>query len=294
MNFYQNIKEELIKNETYKRVKDYSKNKSDLKTYYNVGKLLSEAGKKYGEGIIKKYSVRLTSELGRGYSTSSLKRMRQFYIVIQKGVAMPHFLSWTHINALLPINDINKICYYIKITEEQNLSYRELRERIKNKEYERLDEKTKIKLITKENTKVSDFVKNPILIKNKYNNEKITEKMLQDLILEDLPSFLKELGKGFSFIENEYKIKVGNSYNYIDMLLFNYVYNCFVVIELKTTELKKEHIGQIETYMNYIDKNIKEINQEKTVGIIICKKDNKFIMEYCSNDKIISRKYVLS
>lgn len=293
MNFYQNIKEELIKNETYKRVKDYSKNKSDLKTYYNVGKLLSEAGKKYGEGIIKKYSVRLTSELGRGYSTSNLKNMRRFYI-ISKSQTLSDLLTWSHYVELLSIDDINIISYYIRITEEQNLSVRELRKRIKNKEYERLDEKTKIKLMTKENTKVSDFVKNPILIKNKYNNEKITEKMLQDLILEDLPSFLKELGKGFSFIENEYKIKVGNSYNYIDMLLFNYVYNCFVVIELKTTELKKEHIGQIETYMNYIDKNIKEINQEKTVGIIICKKDNKFIMEYCSNDKIISRKYVLS
>lgn len=297
MNFYQNIKQELIKNENYKRVKDYSKNRSDLKTYYNVGKLLSEAGKKYGEGIIKKYSEKLTYELGKGYSTSNLKRMRQFYIVIQKGVAMPHFLSWTHINALLPINNINKIKYYIKIIEEQNLSYRELRKRIKNNEYERLDDKTKIKLITKETIKVSDFVKNPILIKNKYNKynkDKITEKILQGLILEDLPSFLKELGKGFSFIENEYKIKIGDSYNYIDMLLFNYIYNCFVVIELKTTELKKEHIGQIETYMNYIDKNIRNINQEKTVGIIICKKGNKFIMEYCSDNRIISRNYVLN
>ncbi len=207
---------------------------------------------------------------------------------------MSTLLTWSHYVELLPIEDINVISYYIKITEEQNLSVRELRERIKNNEYERLDDKTKIKLITKENTKISDFVKNPILIKNKYNKEQITEKMLQGLILEDLPSFLKELGKGFSFIENEYKIKIGNSYNYIDILLFNYIYNCFVVIELKTTELKKEHIGQIETYMNYIDKNIRNVNQEKTVGIIICKKDNKFIMEYCSDNRIISRNYVLS
>ena len=86
---------------------------------------------------------------------------------------------------------------------------------------------------------------------------------------------MKELGEGFSFIDSEYKIKMGYQYNYIDLLLFNYIYNAFVVIELKVTELKKEHIGQIETYMHYIDKNIRQINQDKTIGIIICKKDKQ-------------------
>ena len=178
MNYYNEIKQELINNEVYKKVKDYSKNRSDLKTYYNVGKLLSEAGKNYGEGIIKKYSVRLTEELGKGYSTSNLKRMRQFYLLIQKGVAMPHQLSWTHINALLPLKNINEINYYIKITEDGNLSVRELRGRIKNKEYERLDDKTKAMLIKKEEPKTEDLIKNPILIKNIYDTNNITEKML--------------------------------------------------------------------------------------------------------------------
>ena len=150
MNYYNEIKTELINNEITKKVKDYSKNKSDLNTYYNVGKLLSEAGKHYGEGIIKEYSKRLTNELGKGYSISNLKRMRQFYFVLEKGVAMPHQLSWSHILSILPIDDIDKINYYIKIAEEQNLSVRELRERIKNKEYERLDEETKNKLKNKE------------------------------------------------------------------------------------------------------------------------------------------------
>ncbi len=152
--------------------------------------------------------------------------MRQFYVLIQKGVATPHLLSWTHINALLPINDINKINYYIKISESQNLSYRQLREKIKNKEYERLDDKTKLKLINKKKTKVQDFIKNPILIKNKYNKENISEKMLQDLILEDIPSFLSELGNGFCFIKNEYPIKIGDRYNYEDLLLYSVVYKC--------------------------------------------------------------------
>ena len=113
---------------------------------------------------------------------------------------------------------------------------------------------------------------------------------MQKLILEDIESFMKELGNSFSFIGSEYKIKLGNQYNYIDLLLFNYEFNCFVVVELKVTE---EHIGQIQVYMNYIDTNLKKVNQDKTIGIIICKKDNKYVIEYCSDSKIIAREYEL-
>ena len=102
-----------------------------------------------------------------------------------------------------------------------------------------------------------------------------------------------QLGNGFTYIGNEFKIKFGNTYNYIDLLLFNYEYNCFIVVELKVTELKKEHIGQIQVYMNYIDNNLKKFNQDKTIGIIICKKDSKYVIEYCSDDRIISKEYEL-
>ena len=293
INYYDEIKKELLNNEITKKVKNYSINKSDLTTYYNIGKLLSEAGKHYGEGIIKEYSKRLINEFRRNFGITLLKRIRQFYIVIEKGATMSHQLSWSHYCELLPVNSIDKINYYIKITEEQNLSVRELRQRIKNNEYERLDESTKEKLKEKEKLKVPDLVKNPIQIKNTSGNNEISEKVLQKLILEDIPSFLKELGNGFSFIDSEYKIKIGDRYNYIDLLLFNYEFNCFVVVELKVTELKKEHIGQIEFYMNYIDKNIKSINQNKTIGIIICKKENKYVIEYCSDDRILAREYEL-
>ena len=106
-----------------------------------------------------------------------------------------------------------------------------------------------------------------------------------------LSKFLKELGTGFTFIDNEYKIKIGNTYNYIDLLLYNIKYKCYVVIELKVTELKKEHIGQIQIYMNYIDSNLKTINQNKTIGIIICKQDNEYVIKYCSDERIIAREY---
>ena len=149
----------------------------------------------------------------------------------------------------------------------------------------------KNKLIKPEETMVSDFVKNPILIKNNLNYSDISEKILKQLILEDLDNFLKELGNDFCYIGNEYKIKIGDRYNYIDLLLYNITYNCYTVVELKVTELKKEHIGQIQTYMNYVDKNLKRINQDKTISIIIVKKDNCFVMEYCSDERILTREY---
>ena len=139
-----------------------------------------------------------------------------------------------------------------------NLSVRELRQKIKSNEYKRLDDSTKQKLIKQEENTVTDFVKNPIVINNSHNYKDISEKILKKIILEDIDNFLKKLGNVFSYIENEYKIKIGDRYNYLDMLLFNIEYNCYVVLELKVTELKKEHIGQIQTYMNYIDKNIKK------------------------------------
>ena len=292
MNYYKEIKNELINNEITKRVKDYSKNKSDLTTYYNVGKLLSEAGKHYGESIIEEYSKKLTLELGKGYSKRNLWLMLKFYET-QKMQTVSAQLSWSHYCELLAIDSINEINYYIMITEQQNLSVRQLREKIKNKEYKRLDDTTKNKLIINDSPTIVDFIKNPIVIKNILNKEIISEKLLQQLILEDIPSFLQELGNGFSFVKNEYRIKIGNNYNYIDLLLYNIKFNCYVVVELKVTELKKEHIGQIEVYMNYIDRNLREINQDKTIGIIKRKKDNKFIMEYCSDHRILAKEYKL-
>ena len=302
MNYYNQIKQEFIDNEIYKKVKDYSKNKKELDTYYNVGKLLIEAqgggeNAKYGNKLIKEYSKKLTNELGKGYGWRNLYNMRTYYLKFnEKSIlhAMRAKLYWNHYKELIALKDNNEIDYYIKISLEQNLSYRKLREKIKSNEYERLPNETKNKLINKEQNNIEDFIKNPIMINNKINYEIISEKVLKQIILEDIPSFLEQLGNGFSFIKDEYSIKIGNRYNYIDLLLFNYQYNCFVVVELKVTELKKEHIDQIKTYINYIDKNIKTINQENTIGIIICKKDNTFIMEYCSDPRIFRTTYILN
>ncbi|MBQ8901968.1 MAG: hypothetical protein IJY87_02740, partial [Bacilli bacterium] len=204
MNYYNEIKNRIIDNEIYTKVKDYSKERHKVITYYEIGKLLSEAGKHYGEGIIKKYSIKLINEVDKKYNTTNLKRMRQFYLMIEKGALIGHQLSWSHYKELIPLKDINKINYYVNICENNPITRDELKSRIKSNEYERLPEITKQKLITKEEYKIKDLVKNPIIIKNKYNYDIISEKILQQLILEDIPSFLKELGNGFTFIENEY------------------------------------------------------------------------------------------
>ena len=297
MNYYESIKQEFINNEINRKVKNYSINKSDLNTYYNVGKILIEAQggesrAKYGNGLIKEYSKRLIKEVDKKYNTTLLKRIRKFYLLIEKGATLSHQSSWSHYVELLALSDINTINYYLIYSIENNLSVRQLRERIKNKEYERLPESTKNKIIKNESISIEDNIKDPIIIKNN-NNEIISEKVLQKLILEDITGFMKELGEGYSFIDNEYKIKLGDRYNYIDILLYNIEFNCYVVVELKVTELKKEHIGQIEIYMNYIDNSLKKINQNNTIGIIICRKNNKYVIEYCSDKRILSREYVI-
>ena len=222
--------------------------------------------------------------------------MKQFYNLFgeQKVSTMWTQLTWSHIRELLPLKDENTIGYYLNSAINLSLTQRELSEKIKSKEYERLGEETKNKLITNEELKLPDLVPNPILIKSEFNIEQLTEYALKQSILNNLDNFLTQLGNGFSYIGNEYKMKVGNNYNYIDLLLYNFKYKCFVVIELKVTELKKEHIGQIEVYMNYIDKNVKDISDDKTIGIIICTKNNQFIIEYCSDERIFAREFKIT
>ena len=295
MIYYEEIKNKIIDNEIYCKVKDYSKQRNTVNTYYEVGKLLTEAGKTYGESIIENYSKKLLLDVGKKYNARTLRRMRQLYLFFenQKWSPLGTKLSVSHIRELFCLKDVNEINYYAMICEKENISRDKLKQKIKSQEYERLSESAKSKLISNKQPSLPDLVKNPILIKNTNKYTEISEKVLQQIILENIDSFMQELGSGFSYIGKEYPIKIGNKYNYIDLLLFNYEYNCFVVIELKVTKLMKEHIGQIEVYMNCIDRKLKRFNQDKTIGIIICKKDNEYIIEYCSDKRIISREFEL-
>lgn len=295
MNYYKEIKNKLIDNEIYSKVKDYSKEKHTLLTYYEVGKLLLEAGTKYGNDIIGNYSEKLSIEVDKKYNSRTLRRMRQLYKFFEKQKWSPlgTKLSISHIRQLFSLNDSNEINYYANQIEKRNLSKRQLEEIIKNKEYKRLSAETKKKLALDYKIEIKDLVPNPILIRNKNNIEIINEKTLHHLILEEIELFMRELGSSFSFIGSEYKIKIGDRNHHIDLLLFNIKFNCYVVIELKVTEFKVEYISQVQKYMNYIDKNIKEMSNNNTMGILICKRENKFVIEYCSDDRIAVREYEL-
>ncbi len=308
MNYYEEIKNKLIDDEIYARVKDYSKERHRVITYFEIGKLLAEAGSVYGDKVLGEYSQKLILEVGKKYNRYTLFRMKQFYNMFSNEKVAPvapqldegqnvatlwQQLTWSHIRLLLPIKDFNEILYYIRVCIERHADVRTLSSYIKSHEYERLPEEAKNKLIANEEPLLTDIIKEPVIINNKYDKEVITEKALHRLILEDDINFCKNLGSGFSMVDHEYKIKIGDYYNYIDFLLYNIKYHCYVVVEIKTTELKKEHIGQIQVYMNYIDKNVRSGLDGITIGIIICKKNNKYIIEYCSNPRIISREYEL-
>ena len=292
MNYYNEIKEQLIKSEIYDKVKDYAKDKNKVKVYYEIGRLLSKAGKEYGKNIIKNYSEKLVTEVGKKYNERTLRKYRQFYEIFskQKWSTMWTKLCWSHYREVLSIKNINEIIYYLNECENKNLSQRQLHELIKHNTYDRLNENTKNKLINKEQLNMVDLIPNPIII-NKNVKDEMSEYALKQSILNNLDKFLRQLGNYFTYLGNEYPIKLGDRYNYIDLLLYNIKYKCYVVIELKVTELKKEHTGQIQTYMNYIDDNLKTIDENKTVGIIISKQDNEYIIKYCSDERLVSRVY---
>ena len=285
-NYLENIRGFIINEQARTIVRDYNANKSKLETYYNIGKELSEAGKHYGEGIVKKYATELAKEFGKGYSVSNLKRMRQFYILFEKGAALPHQLTWEHLRLLLPLKNVEEIDYYIHVAIRSNLSYRKLAERIKSDEYGRLPLETKIKLKESKEVNEKDMVPSTIFVSSSKLKEELTEKVLENLIIDNISYVMEQLGEGYCFIKNQYKINIGNNKNYIDILLFNIKYNNYVVIELKVREFRKEDIGQILLYMNYIDKEVKSITQNKTMGIIITKEVDKFVVRYVNHDNI--------
>lgn len=294
MNYYNEIKNKLIDNEVYSKVKDYSKERHKVITYFEIGRLLTEAGGKYGDNVIDEYSQKLVVEVGKKYNVRTLFRMKQLYNIFsnEKVSTLWTQLTWSHLRLLFSL-ETDSMNYYIKDTINKNLSVRELEFKIKSNEYERLPIETKNKLILDDEIETTDLVPNPILIRNKNNIDIATEKALHNLILEDIESFMKELGNSFAFMGSEYKIKIGDRNHYIDLLLFNIKFNCYVVIELKVTQFKVEYISQVQKYMNYIDKNIKEISNNNTMGILICKRENKFVIEYCSDERIVVREYEL-
>ena len=213
MNYYKEIKEKLLKSEIYDRVKDYSKDRNKVFVYFETGRLLSEAGKEYGKNIIKQYSEKLMIEVGKKYNERNLRYMRQFYEMISetKWNAMRSKLCWSHYREVLSLKDINEIIYYLNECENKSLTQRQLHDLIKNNTYNRLPIITKNKIIKQQELDIKDLIPNPIIIKKSSSNEKFSEYALKEFILNNIDSFLLQLGNGYSYVGNEYKIKIGNT-----------------------------------------------------------------------------------
>ena len=281
-----NIKTEIINGNAKVAAKNYQINNVKLTMNYNIGKELAEAGKHYGEGIVKKYAKELTEEFGKGYTYSELNRMIKYYVMVQKLGPLAPILTWSHYLKLLVLNDINEIKYYINITKRDNLSKRALAERIKSDEYGRLSTEAKEKILNKEELSLIQSVPSPIVLVPNKSYEVYTEKILQEIIYENLDSFMKQLGGGYFYVGREYKLNIGDKKNYIDYLLYNYKMNCFCVIEIKAREYRKTDYGQIKTYMNYVNEHLKTITQNNTIGTIITKSVNNFEAHYVKDNQV--------
>ena len=293
-----NIKTLIENNIVYQRKTNILKEINRLETYFNIGKEIVDAigvKSEYGEGLLKKYSIILTNLYGNGYNYSNLRRMRQLYLTFENCATVWRKLSWSHLKIILPIKEESKRNYYINLCIQNTLTVRELINEIKNNSYERLkiSEKENIKLIDNDyKPNILDMIKDPIIINcNKMIIEKLDEKLLKELLLEDIEKTLLELGVGFSYVGKEKRIKVGEEYRYIDLVFFNIKLNCYVLIELKIDKLDIRDIGQLEFYINYYDDEIKEEFNNKTIGIIICKKNSKEIIKHYKNNNILVTSY---
>ena len=293
-------KKELIKlvekAEVNKGYHDYFKNKDLVNNYFEIGKLLIEAqgGEEhdtYGNKLIKTWSVELTEKFGKGYDASNLRRFRQFYSEFKMCGPLGHILTWTNIRLLLPIKNVNKRNYYINMCIKRNLSKRELEKEIKNNSFERLSlvDKENIKLISDKNEvlTIKDTLKDPVLIPINEDLDNVSEEKLAKIIRKELEIFLLELGHGYAYIGKE--VRMGESY--CDLLFFNTEFLCYVVIELKTRKIKKEDIGQLEYYVNYVDENMKKESFNPTIGVLVAKEGNYLVMKYCTNKNIYKTTY---
>ena len=297
MNYYDEVNSYVKKVEIGKAIRETNANMELVECYWNVGRLIVEAqgGKekaKYGNELIKTWAEKLTEEYGKGYNYTNLSRFRQFYLDFPIVAPLGQQLSWTIIRTILPIKDENKRNYYINLCIANNLSKRELEKEIKSNSYERLEykpDKIDIVVSTKVPAIVNNF-KNPILLELK-DKEIKSESDLEKLIYSQLSCVFLQLGNGFMWVGNQYKVSDGNKNYFIDMLLYNVKYNCYVVVEIKCRKLKKEDKGQVEFYMNLVDNFVKEPSNNPTIGIIITKDQDKFVANFVRSEKLVPLTY---
>ena len=302
---YQEVKQiiEESRNKVYRAA-----NSVTIQSYWSIGRLIVEEEQggeeraEYGKFLLVELAKRLTNEYGRGFTKTNLKYMRQFYTTFGKGHALRDQLSWTHYRMLLKVNNEEARAYYLKEAAEQNWSTRTLERQLNTQYYERI-----LASGTKEIPAIpfnkeaspqqpSDIIKDPLLLEflNIKPNQNIQESELEKALMSQLQSFLLELGKGFSFVGRQYRVSSDTEHFYVDLVFYNYILKCFVLIDLKTGKLNHENIGQMDFYVRYFEDQVKLEGDNPTIGLILCAEKDNAIAKYSllsESKQIFASKY---
>ena len=295
-----NSKINVVKNINYEMVN----------LYYNIGAIINEMIEKYNlinsqNEIIKAFSLKLTKEFGEGFSVPNLKKMKKFYLTYKSGSTLWNQLSWSHNRLIMNIPNEEKRNFYLQEAIKSKWSVRQLERQINSFYYERLlstsnkykdDVRNEINTLEKQEN-IKDFIKNPYVLEFlDIKDKRFLEKDLENNLLEHLKEFLLELGRGFSFVARQKRIDADGDNFYIDLVFYNYVLKCFVLIDLKLEKLTHQDIGQMDFYVRYFDNEIKESSDNPTIGIILCSAKNDTIVKYSilnDSNKIFASKYQL-
>ena len=281
-----------------------------VELYYNIGQAIIELLEEYNleksqNEIIKSFSNKLTKQFGQGFSVPSLKKMKKFYQVFNGSSTLWNQLSWSHNRLIMNIDDETRRNFYLEECIKSNWSVRQLERQINSFYYERListkepykeEVKNEINILEKKD-KIENFVKDPYVLEFlDIKDKRFLEKDLEANLLEHIQEFLLELGRGFSFVSRQKRIDVDGDNFYIDLVFYNYVLKCFVLIDLKLDKLTHQDIGQMDFYVRYFDNEIKEKEDNPTIGIILCSDKKDTIVKYSvlnDNKNLFASKYQL-
>lgn len=281
-----------------------------VELYFEIGSTINELIENYNleasqNKILKLFSEKLTQEFGQGFSVSNLKKMKKFYLTYEDGSTLWNQLSWSHNRLIMNIDNEAKRTFYLEETIKSNWSVRQLERQINSFYYERLlstskehkeEVKNEINLLEKKE-KVQDFIKDPYVLEFlDIKDRRFLEKDLESNLLEHISEFLLELGRGFSFVARQKRIDVDGDNFYIDLVFYNFVLKCFVLIDLKLDKLTHQDIGQMDFYVRYYDNEIKAEDDNPTMGIILCSDKKDTIVKYSvlnDNKNLFASKYQL-
>ena len=280
-----------------------------VQIYWEIGQQLDKAcdGKQaeYGKGVLQHVSEKLTAEFGKAYSVRNLQMMRQFYLAFPNANTLCSHLSWSHYRLLMRVNNIEARTYYEKECAASRWSVRELERQISTLAYQRTlsiqkEDQNLPQVASKEESDVADtdFIRDPYVLEflNLKSTPNFYEKDIEQGIIEHLKEFLLELGRGFSFVARQKHIDLDGDHFYIDLVFYNYILKCFVLIDLKLGKVKHQDMGQMQMYVNYYKRNMKIDGDNDPIGIVLCAEKNEAVIKYTlgddSNTQIYASKYL--